>query len=117
MSQSPQTGQFNSYAVKELGLFDGKVYVSIPSNGSIQFLHWRNKMLNKIYQEESQSPQTGQFNSYPDYPGFDIVTSDESQSPQTGQFNSYDYDNKETYSLLLLVSIPSNGSIQFLLCY
>ena len=42
---------------------------------------------------ESQSPQTGQFNSY--YltidPNWFIKCSDESQSPQTGQFNSYLY--------------------------
>ena len=37
----------------------------------------------------SQSPQTGQFNSYAkDKNGYDKVVS-MSQSPQTGQFNSY----------------------------
>jgi len=40
--------------------------VSIPSNGSIQFLRYRrtNDGLEKV--EKSQSPQTGQFNSYGD---------------------------------------------------
>mgnify|MGYP001450382444 CR=1 FL=1 len=67
-SQSPQTGQFNSYMLCL-------------------------KLLKLLRQKESQSPQTGQFNSY----GYGIhcvwLTFDESQSPQTGQFNSYD---KET---------------------
>ena len=40
----------------------------------------------------SQSPQTGQFNSYDDYDErIDKVL--KSQSPQTGQFNSYGKDS------------------------
>ncbi len=62
MSQSPQTGQFNSY----IDNLSDDIYfkeVSIPSNGSIQFLQ---EKLSKIINAElkSQSPQTGQFNSY-----------------------------------------------------
>ncbi len=38
-----------------------------------------------------------------------------SQSPQTGQFNSYVEDGlKSIVKYGMLVSIPSNGSIQFL---
>jgi len=38
----------------------------------------------------SQSPQTGQFNSYPLFGSArDLAEAVESQSPQTGQFNSY----------------------------
>ena len=85
MSQSPQTGQFNSYRVilyllrnvdlvsipsngsiqflrKSPVVRGWMVYVSIPSNGSIQFLRCNNNMKHNLY--ESQSPQTGQFNSY-----------------------------------------------------
>jgi len=63
MSQSPQTGQFNSY--KMLGFKSVEDY-------------------------ESQSPQTGQFNSYDEVFMFLAIASVIlSQSPQTGQFNSY----------------------------
>ena len=62
-SQSPQTGQFNSYGDFKWGLANSNFIVSIPSNGSIQFLQF-----SPIEGEEdywlSQSPQTGQFNSY-----------------------------------------------------
>ncbi len=63
----------------------------------------------------SQSPQTGQFNSYED--GWYVHVDDErlSQSPQTGQFNSYHPDDLPAISRGFGVSIPSNGSIQFLL--
>ncbi len=90
----------------------------------------------------SQSPQTGQFNSYVQENLFvrkDIF--DTSQSPQTGQFNSYTIISLSNFPTLLFhclnplkrvnsiltvalaeanttvakVSIPSNGSIQFLL--
>ena len=192
-SQSPQTGQFNSYPDKEK--FNQEWYsiiclnplkrvnsiltqkictlivrmtstVSIPSNGSIQFLpillmsiYMKNyyslnplKRVNSIltltnigrrYMTviESQSPQTGQFNSYggqerrllSNYISLNplkrvnsiltvsklekkqLLKAIESQSPQTGQFNSY----KEYYGISFCidseVSIPSNGSIQFLL--
>ena len=91
----------------------------------------------------SQSPQTGQFNSYA-YQKYasDLADEGKSQSPQTGQFNSYkcnifkinDWSDlrlnplKRVNSILtglldlvnlqveLSVSIPSNGSIQFLRC-
>ena len=39
---------------------------------------------------KSQSPQTGQFNSYSMFLGLILtIIKDMSQSPQTGQFNSY----------------------------
>ncbi len=37
-SQSPQTGQFNSYQAEAAYERDKEYIVSIPSNGSIQFL-------------------------------------------------------------------------------
>jgi len=38
----------------------------------------------------SQSPQTGQFNSYTDVSN-PYAYAEQSQSPQTGQFNSYEF--------------------------
>ena len=38
--------------------------VSIPSNGSIQFLQNEKENTRVFVLSESQSPQTGQFNSY-----------------------------------------------------
>ena len=63
----------------------------------------------------SQSPQTGQFNSY-NQAGNEILKKqkEKSQSPQTGQFNSYPNYYGWKKSPALIVSIPSNGSIQFL---
>ena len=87
MSQSPQTGQFNSY--KEVKMKEAWIEkVSIPSNGSIQFLR-SDSVAVAVGYAKSQSPQTGQFNSYKELERF-ITFSD------------------------LNVSIPSNGSIQFL---
>jgi len=64
---------------------------------------------------KSQSPQTGQFNSYTNLRGLlDLVNLQMSQSPQTGQFNSYVNDSVDPGKGNWEVSIPSNGSIQFL---
>jgi len=64
-SQSPQTGQFNSYII----WFPFKF---------------------KPEELKSQSPQTGQFNSYITISMFlGLILTIMSQSPQTGQFNSY----------------------------
>ena len=63
-SQSPQTGQFNSYGKLDFGPMGPKLKVSIPSNGSIQFLQRQNKVIETLLKLKSQSPQTGQFNSY-----------------------------------------------------
>jgi len=148
MSQSPQTGQFNSYEIwvpKE----EANNMVSIPSNGSIQFLlgcwtcfssrvneglnplkrvnsiltlasriNWVVKVSSSLnplkrvnsiltrrlledylllLENRSQSPQTGQFNSYLFWRstrGKRFV----SQSPQTGQFNSYGTAPEESLS-------------------
>jgi len=137
--------------------------VSIPSNGSIQFLHWGGPFGDKNIYIKSQSPQTGQFNSYSLtgqkaqlredslnplkrvnsiltvklWPAIEealdslnplkrvnsILTKtssahicgrhERSQSPQTGQFNSY-YTRSGKECVFVRVSIPSNGSIQFL---
>ena len=116
VSQSPQTGQLNSYSIPVRDCRETALGVSIPSNGSIQFLPTKNadiksaaelglnplKRVNSIltikstYNQrkilflKSQSPQTGQFNSYADEgKPYILVIKDESQSPQTGQFNSY----------------------------
>ena len=63
LSQSPQAGQFNSYA---------KLFAS------------------KYGFRKSQSPQAGQFNSYMKLDGWiEFIDGEESQSPQAGQFNSY----------------------------
>jgi len=63
--------------------------VSIPSSGSIQFLHIDLCVSNFGGVGVSQSPQTGQFNSYlKDQMELKLLVI-ESQSPQTGQFNSY----------------------------
>jgi len=136
-SQSPQTGQFNSYGSKS---YCCEVYgrVSIPSNGSIQFLPAKSADIKSAAELVSQSPQTGQFNSYRYTDSSNIRMENLSQSPQTGQFNSYgmlleiNWMNwlslnplKRVNSILTvimktkkvqtrIVSIPSNGSIQFL---
>ena len=61
----------------------------------------------------SQSPQTGQFNSY--YKNIlGTMILEKSQSPQTGQFNSYQAEAAYERDKEYIVSIPSNGSIQFL---
>ena len=65
----------------------------------------------------SQSPQTGQFNSYiQDNLIKELELNSKSQSPQTGQFNSYIQNPRSKFQeCFVRVSIPSNGSIQFLL--
>jgi len=65
--------------------------------------------------KESQSPQTGQFNSYEQALKWWWCWLLLSQSPQTGQFNSY-RGSVDLYIKIAvaIVSIPSNGSIQFL---
>jgi len=90
MSQSPQTGQFNSYGN---GFLSGKAittFVSIPSNGSIQFLHDRVNPDKSIRFGNVSIPSNGSIQFLHIFNqaylvGFYI----ESQSPQTGQFNSY----------------------------
>ena len=141
LSQSPQTGQFNSYIRSKEAMGQDASKVSIPSNGSIQFLQLlgipervlnsfislnplkrvnsiltagRNSRLNLVlfcfrlnplkrvnsiltkleddwigFVDGSQSPQTGQFNSYDKMSKRLYLTQEKSQSPQTGQFNSY----------------------------
>ena len=89
MSQSPQTGQFNSYHVQD------SICASKPK--SLNPLKRVNSILTRISNRtirlrrgESQSPQTGQFNSYTLDKRVKVEDlSLESQSPQTGQFNSY----------------------------
>ena len=91
-------------------------FVSTPSNGSIQFLQKRHRFCCQSCPEESQSPQTGQFNSYKkDSLGQDTEQDKEVSIPSNGsiqflqEYNDWINDNTERE-----VSIPSNGSIQFL---
>ena len=117
MSQSPQTGQFNSYFNEVRDVCWQVNRVSIPSNGSIQFLPRNGCERLGNWKKKSQSPQTGQFNSYrieflleEDMDSlnplkrvnsiltrynhsFLLQRSLVSQSPQTGQFNSYSHFN------------------------
>ena len=62
-----------------------------PSNGSIQFLHASDEETGLVNFYLSQSPQTGQFNSYTLFGSIKMCGIRESQSPQTGQFNSYSF--------------------------
>ncbi len=89
-SQSPQAGQFNSYRFGSASLLEGLVRVSIPSSGSIQFLHKNiiEKIANTIYKVSIPSSGSIQFLH--------------EQSRTTNNIH------------LLQVSIPSSGSIQFL---
>ena len=88
-SQSPQAGQFNSYAeISERPRKHSRNRVSIPSSGSIQFLLDGKVYFNNGKWELSQSPQAGQFNSYILFL-YSTEMLNQSQSPQAGQFNSY----------------------------
>ena len=122
-----------------------KEMVSIPSNGSIQFLQYSfqgkrygdcslnplkrvNSTLTGTASRRSRIIAISSLNPLKrvnsiltditlscQYPGFL-----ESQSPQTGQFNSYMISGRSIWDMKFeTVSIPSNGSIQFLrfLCY
>jgi len=88
-SQSPQAGQFNSYS-PTIEFSVQEIPVSIPSSGSIQFLPWVNWVEENSVNDSSQSPQAGQFNSYKSIVKYGML--------KPGK-----------------VSIPSSGSIQFLL--
>ena len=87
--------------------------VSIPSNGSIQFLRflvWGPIMSLHLV----SIPSNGSIQFLLSLSGpFSFGAWGESQSPQTGQFNSY-CNPHSFYIELNHVSIPSNGSIQFL---
>ena len=112
-SQSPQTGQFNSYRNKMPSVFElTESIVSIPSNGSIQFLQVYQTPTGKRNNIQSQSPQTGQFNSYL-LSFFKKVMEVIVSIPSNGsiQFLQKQYI---TIYFIISVSIPSNGSIQFL---
>jgi len=95
-------------------LFSARYNVSIPSNGSIQFLH---SCICPHTRQKSQVsiPSNG---SIQFLLGSRIGSSgwiyEKSQSPQTGQFNSYAVNIFNDNGWIVWVSIPSNGSIQFL---
>jgi len=139
-SQSPQTGQFNSYLSLDSEVAFAEARVSIPSNGSIQFLHsWDpnrkvtkslslnplkrvNSILTRfeiwVPEEMKSLNPLKRVNSIltPSNDSDEFFGLLASQSPQTGQFNSYYIFPKEI-DTLVIVSIPSNGSIQFLLVF
>jgi len=110
-SQSPQTGQFNSYT-------DGILCSYICSKDRLNPLKRVNSILTNYYhlafgRQKSLNPLK-RVNS--------ILTRNKSkleqakttsQSPQTGQFNSYLILNRRRL-MITPVSIPSNGSILFL---
>jgi|GEM_PF-5530144 len=126
MSQSPQTGQFNSYyTYPERPTLKPFPYVSIPSNGSIQFLPSRK--VNRALLQKVSIPSNGsiQFLQNTSLKKFNhlvaclnplkrvnsILTDDDtdikikelmSQSPQTGQFNSYKKLHSSLYALLCI---------------
>mgnify|MGYP001401822459 CR=1 FL=1 len=112
-SQSPQTGQFNSYSGAS-GSWHGKMSeVSIPSNGSIQFL--RGYPPYKVAEEIKCLNPLKRVNSIlTDYAVLNKYVIMKSLNPLK-RVNSiltekrYWFGNEED-----LVSIPSNGSIQFL---
>jgi len=90
--------------------------VSIPSSGSIQFLH---NLLGFKYhtREESLNPLKRVNSILTEMSALPELTElRKSQSPQAGQFNSY---RKRDFGKMIIlkkeVSIPSSGSIQFLL--
>ena len=86
--------------------------VSIPSNGSIQFLHQYEEFRNEGRRQVS-IPSNGSIQFLPGKKEPLFWTAIQSQSPQTGQFNSY-LLLQVIQIVLEMVSIPSNGSIQFL---
>ena len=89
--------------------------VSIPSNGSIQFLHnWGLAIRWLSRKVLSQSPQTGQFNSYLEHIEMPEAPNILSLNPLKRVNSILTLDDKDYVSLLCPVSIPSNGSIQFL---
>ena len=92
------------------------VWVSIPSNGSIQFLHgnWLCVIGNETH---SGLNPLKRVNSILTSTSVVLIQrcQNQSQSPQTGQFNSYGIGHAFNQANILAVSIPSNGSIQFLL--
>jgi len=88
-SQSPQAGQFNSYAESlKIDTADAKE--------SLNPLKRVNSILTQLTLERATEK---------------IV---ESQSPQAGQFNSYTQARTSKSASPNVVSIPSSGSIQFL---
>jgi len=138
-SQSPQTGQFNSYDINPLPALRRRFPVSIPSNGSIQFLHGAYsifsgsdlslnplKRVNSILTRINEDTITAEIIGLNPLKRVNSILTNQtntggtkclikSQSPQTGQFNSYDRYRWRKGKAQQYVSIPSNGSIQFLL--
>ena len=114
MSQSPLTGQFNFYIIISYATQILLESVSIPSNGSIQFL-LRGKAYGSLC-GKSQSPLTGQFNFYSMYLAFFRNMSIIVSIPSNGsiQFLSKFPEFNFRFQDGISVSIPSNGSIQFL---
>jgi len=140
-SQSPQTGQFNSYSNDMFNLNSGKILclnplkrvnsiltvsrifprwrgrrlVSIPSNGSIQFLPnssvWRSTSWWRV-----SIPSNGSIQFLPFYRKYKNIKNSYSLNPlkRVNSILTLNLPNKEKFNQEW-VSIPSNGSIQFLL--
>ena len=114
LSQSPQAGQFNSYMGIGYVLSEMKlIQVSIPSNGSIQFLREiKMDIIDKIKRGLNPLKRVNSILT-----GFGVpieVLEDFVSIPSNGsiQFLRVFVLSTVYYSR---VSIPSNGSIQFLL--
>jgi len=114
LSQSPQTGQFNSYM--ENWFISNQMNILLSLNPLKRVNSILTKMMSLrpiVYDPESQSPQTGQFNSYTKIRSKnESKRFQKSQSPQTGQFNSYTVKdhrgrNLGTYSLNPLKRVNS----------
>jgi|GEM_PF-2120453 len=64
--------------------------VSIPSIGSMAFLFHAMYKLSEVLTGQSQSPQSGQWHSYPTRSSLtSYLSQKKSQSPQSGQWHSY----------------------------
>jgi len=90
-SQSPQAGQFNSYSRENSQPKQELPRVSIPSSGSIQFLHILKCLFPREINYIGLNPLK-RVNSILTFKGVnneELVSKVESQSPQAGQFNSY----------------------------
>ena len=109
VSQSPQTGQFNSYILDALNGIAWNDESQSPQTG--QFNSYER---NTIHNDAacniwSQSPQTGQFNSYKIDSSQAKEKLAQSQSPQTGQFNSYKIDSSQAKEKLAQSQSPQTG--------
>jgi len=115
MSQSPLTGQFNFYQKASNSAKIKWEKSQSPLTGQFNFYLILSCSVLGLRGFLSQSPLTGQFNFYNGDEYVNTRFAEEwSQSPLTGQFNFYSRDSIPALEGGKKVSIPSNGSIQFL---